>query len=234
MAADELQTADSTGSPHSADCCADPRIARHFDRRMRELAAAGEVPEMVHTSRGLLSLLTDVGELRPTVLELGSGSGALTVALLERGATAADGIDLSSQSVATAQRRAAAAGVEERAHFAVGDGAVSAVEAHDWVVLDRVICCYEHKDQLLANSIRAARRRFIFSVPYSTGWRGLITRAAVGVENLTRPFRAPSCRGFVHDVPRIEARLAAAGFTRLRNGRAGSLWYLAVWERPVL
>ena len=34
------------------DCCAvDPRIARHFDKRMRDAAAAGDLPEMVALSR---------------------------------------------------------------------------------------------------------------------------------------------------------------------------------------
>ena len=216
-----------------ADCCAldvDPRIARHFDKSMRERAAAGALPDMVAVSRCLLELLSDVGELRPTVLELGSGSGALSVALLERGAAAADGIDLSPESVATARRRADAAGLAERATFAVGDGAQVPLNEHDWVVIDRVICCYPHMDRLLGNAIGAARRRVAFSVPVSYGWHGLVTRAIAFLENATNRVRGRPCPGYVHDIRKIEAHLAAAGFSRSRNARVG-LWYAAVWAK---
>src|SRR3990172_9806618 len=94
------ERASAADTPVADDCChADPRIARHFDKRMRDAAAAGDLPEMVALSRRLLELLADVGELRPSVLELGAGSGALTVALLERGAAPANFIQLSPQSV---------------------------------------------------------------------------------------------------------------------------------------
>lgn len=216
-----------------ADCCGptDPRIARHFDQRMRERATTGQVPETVAVSRRLRELLSDVGELRPTVLDLGSGGGALTVELLERGAAAADGVDLSPESVATAQRRASAAGVADRATFIVGDAAAVPLTAHDWVVLDRVICCYPDVDRLLASAIGAATRRFAFSLPCSKGWRGLVARMVVALDNATIRIRGRACPGYVHDIPLIEARLGAAGFARLRDARAG-FWYAAVWERP--
>src|SRR5687768_16657693 len=138
----------------SADCCAtpgpDPRIARHFDQRMRTAAEAGQFPEMVEVSRGLLDMLGDDAErLQPTLLELGCGSGALMVSLLERGAASADGVDLSPGSIETATRLAEAAGVGDRVKLKVGDGSVEKVEPHDWVVLDRVICCYPDVERLM-------------------------------------------------------------------------------------
>ncbi len=217
------------------DCCAvsadcDPRIPRHFDGDMRHYEATGTLPPMAATSQGLLELLADVGELRPTVLELGSGSGALSVALLERGAATAEGVDLSPGSVGTAQRRADEAGLADRASFRVGDGSVVELEQHDWVVLDRVICCYAHVDRLLANAIGAARTRFVIAVPLSNGWRSWITRAIVTVENATNRLRGRPCPGYVHPIPMIERRLADAGFRRLRFARVG-LWHTAVYER---
>jgi magnesium-protoporphyrin O-methyltransferase len=104
------------------------------------------------------------------------------------------------------------------------------LEPHDWVVLDRVICCYAHLDQLLANAIGAARQRFVMSVPLSTGWRSLITKAIVTVENATNVLRGRPCPGYVHSVPLIERRLAGAGFRRLRQRRVG-LWHVAVYEK---
>jgi SAM-dependent methyltransferase len=221
----------ASGSSHSADCCRpDPRIARAFDREARHRTDKGELPPMQPITERLLDALSDVDSLRPTVLELGSGTGALSVALVGRGAARVDGVDLSPGSVAAARQRAAQAGVEDRAAFEVGDGAAASLAPHDWVILDRVICCYSHADALLTNALAAARTRFCFTVPESRGWRGLVTRAVVFVENVTRPFRPAGCPAYVHDVSAIEARLANAGF-RLRSSTHG-YWYTAVWDRP--
>ena len=213
------------------DCCAaDPRIARHFDDRYRDLDTTGELPEMVAVSRDLLGLLSDVAEVRPTVLELGCGTGGLTVELLKGGATWADGVDLSAESLSVARRRADEAGVGDRVQFQVGDGALAQISLHDWVVLDRVICCYAHVDSLLGNAISAAGSRFIFSVPHDRGWRGLVNRTIVTVENATDRFRGRPCPGYTHSIAKIERRLADAGFGRLRTATVG-LWYAAVFER---
>src|SRR5207249_4988723 len=88
--------------PRTSDCCGpapDPRIARHFDRKMEERAAAGELPSLHPVSQRVLDALSDIAEGRPSVLELGCGSGDLTVSLLERGAARVSGVDLSLASI---------------------------------------------------------------------------------------------------------------------------------------
>ena len=229
-----MQEDPSAVKARTDDCCPtpDPRIARHFDQRVSRLTAEadGGFPEMVEVTRTLLSLLDDVGTVKPTLLELGSGSGALTVALLEGGALRADGVDLSPQSVATAVRRAEAAGVADRASFVVGDGSVVPVEAHDWVVLDRVICCFPDMDRLLANSIGAASKRYAFSVPLDSGWRGFVNKFFRATENAIARIIRGGCPGYTHSIAAIRDRLRQAGFEQLRDARDG-LWYAAVWER---
>jgi SAM-dependent methyltransferase len=220
------------------DCCgqsADPRIARHFDRKVQEPSATGEPAGLHSVSQRVLEALGDVAESRPSILELGCGRGALTVSLLERGASRASGIDLSPASIEIARRRAEVAGARvagasARASFEVGDGASIDLERHDWVVLDRVMCCYPHVGRLLDNSIDAAGSRYAFSVPESRGLRGIVSRAIVWLENLTRALRRKPCPGYVHDIRRIEQRLTMAGYRQVRASTAG-LWYVAVFER---
>ena len=216
----------------SDSCCGrpDPRIAQHFDKRVSELAQEGEFPEMVDVSRGLLFLLSDVGNERPTLLELGCGSGAMSVTLLEAGATSVDGVDLSPESIATAARRAEMAGVSERAHFVVGDGSIVAVESHDWVVMDRVICCFADVERLLGHAISAATERICFTVPQSRGVWGLFNRIVWGFESWLTRFRRDACPGYVHSVDLMARRLRESGFELLRERRMG-LWYAAVWQR---
>ncbi len=197
---------------------------------MRHCAEKGELPPLYSTSRRLLEMLSDVAQVRPTVLEIGCGSGALMVELLERGAATADGVDLSPQSVATAERRAESAGVTERATFTVGDGSRVELAQHDWVILDRVICCYAHLDQLLTNALGAARSRFVMTMPLSYGWRSVITKPLVRLERAFNRFIGRPCPAFVHAIRQIEERLSRSGFRRLHEQRVG-MWHAAVWER---
>jgi magnesium-protoporphyrin O-methyltransferase len=220
--------------PRPPDCCAvdaDPRIGRWFDRLTAERTAGGVLPPMVAVSEHLLAQLGDVSEARPTVLELGCGSGALLVELLTRGVSWADGIDLSPASLDAARRRADAAGVGERVQFAAGDAARLELAPHDWVILDRAICCYPDMPALINRAIGAARARVCFSVPTSRGARGRVNRLAWGLEAWWTRVRRGPCPGYVHDLDDLERRLSAAGFQR-RSGRTDFLWYTAVWERP--
>ena len=218
-------------SSPAADCCeADTRIGRHFDARIADLMVDGELPPMVDVSEMLLGLLSDVGVVAPTVLELGCGSAALMTELVRRGAASADGVDLSPDMIDAARRRAAEADVADRSSFVLGDGALIPLEAHDWVVLDRVICCYPNVESLLANATRAATRRVAFSVPNSRGLRGLINKIGWFIDDIPTRLRGSGCPTFVHSINRIERILVRAGFTRSRDARLG-LWYAAVWER---
>jgi SAM-dependent methyltransferase len=223
----------AAGPPDSADCCraVDPRIARHFDRRMQERTADGSLPELHSVSRRLFeALLDDVEGSAPSILEIGCGSGALTVALLEHGAATSTGVDLSADSLEVARRRADAAGMSGRARFEQGDGASAALERHDWVILDRVLCCYPELDHLLDNSVSAAGRRYAFSVPASGGWRGRLNRILFRLEEAIESIRGMPCPGYVHDISKIEGRLTSAGFRRTGGGPVG-MWYVAVFDR---
>jgi magnesium-protoporphyrin O-methyltransferase len=223
--------ADEPDSADSPDCCPDPRIATHFDRMTRQRTEDGTVlPPMVPVTERLLAQLGDVADVRPTILELGCGSAALLVTLLTRGATAADGIDLSPEAIATARRRAVAAGVGDRARFEISDGAGSTHNAHDWVVLDRAICCYPDMPALIGAALSATPRRIAFSVPTSRGLRGIANRIAWGFEAFMTRFQKGACPGYVHDLNDIERRLTAAGFRR-RSSDSTLLWYTAVWDR---
>jgi magnesium-protoporphyrin O-methyltransferase len=120
--------------------------------------------------------------------------------------------------------------VADRASFVVGDGAQASLENHDWVILDRVICCYPDASRLMSNVTGAARHRVAFSLPTSRGWRGLVNQVLRVGENLGVRIGWSGCPGYVHDVDRIESTLAAAGFVPVRSERLG-LWYAAVWDR---
>jgi magnesium-protoporphyrin O-methyltransferase len=180
----------------------------------------------------LLNALAPEADRGPTILEFGCGTGGLVVRLLTAGASHATGVDLSPTSVATARDRLAAAGFPDaRATFIVGDAADVIIERHDWVVLDRAICCYPDVDRLMGRAITSARTRIVYSAPESGGWRRMVHRAMWWVEDSWQRLRGfqPS-PGYWHAIGDIESQLAAAGFHPTRQWRF-RLWRLAIFER---
>lgn len=184
---------------------------------------------MVDVSAGLRDLLADVALRHPSILELGCGTGALSVALLGDGAGSVTGIDLSPGSIALARRRADEAGVGERATYRIGNAALEPVERYDWVILDRSICCFPEADRLLDTALRAAPECVALSVPESRGWRGWLNALLWRAENLW-DLVSGGCPGYVHDLRRIERRLAGAGLLPAHSRRIG-LWFCGVYRR---
>ena len=225
-----MRTPTSTDDPTA--CCSpapDPRIARRFDRIAGDWIDAGDFPDMVDVSAGLLDLLRDATLQRPSVLELGSGTGALSVALLEMGASRTTGVDLSASSVEVARRRASNAGFDAQATIEVGNAADAAPDPHDWVILDRVICCFNEPDRLVRQATTFATDRIGITLPESRGWRGPVNHVLWRAESLWDLLQG-GCRGYVHDVRRMERQLRQAGFERT-NSRHVGLWYIGVYER---
>ena len=214
------------------DCCppADPRIARQFDARYDGWTEDEGFPEIVDVSGAILDLVRDTALRRPSVLELGCGTAALGVALLEMGAARLTGIDLSPASIDLARQRVGAAGFAEATTFDVGNAVATSADPHDWVILDRVICCYGDVDDLVGRAISLARERIAISVPESRGWRGLVNRPLWLAEFAWDRWQG-GCRGYVHDLRRIERNLATAGFTPAASDRVG-LWHIGIYDRP--
>jgi SAM-dependent methyltransferase len=211
-------------------CPTDARIARHFDAKVAERLGHGQDPGLVAVSERLRDALLVLDPTARTVLELGCGRGGLLVRLVEAGAAQATGVDLSAASIAAAGKRFEQAQLSEHASLSVGDAALVPLEPHDWVILDRVICCYPDVEGLMANTLPAARHLYAFTVPTSRGWRGVIARLDEWFENAWNKLRGQPCPGYVHDLDLIEKRLAAAGF-RLRHRDRQRLWHIAIYER---
>jgi magnesium-protoporphyrin O-methyltransferase len=225
-------TIDPRPDPEGAECAcpADSRIARHFDAKVAERLASGQDPGLVPVSERLRDALLSFGPADRTLLELGCGRGGLLLALTQAGAASATGVDLSAASIDAARDRFERAQLSDRVRLSVGDAARVPLEPQDWVILDRVMCCYPDIERLLANTLPAARRLYAFTVPSSRGWRGVLARLDEWLENAWNSLRGRPCPGYVHDLDLIERRLTSAGF-RLRHRDHQRLWHLAIYER---
>lgn len=207
-------------------------IAAFFDHECCAAVDAGAsiVPGATGVTAVLLRALDEAGIRDLSVLELGSGAGALSRELVARGAARVMGIDLSPISVEHATKAGQAAGVSERLSYRVGDGAEVPLEAYDVVVSQKVFCCYPQPDRLLDNTLPAAGRVYALVLPDSRGPIGAFARLIVAIENAVQRLRRERFRGYVHDVQAIERRLAAAGFER-RLAQRHWAWLVLVFAR---
>lgn len=208
-------------------------VSECFDRCACAKGRRAEAGSIKGVSRILLELLDDGRLTGASVLEVGCGLGGLTLSMAKRDTARSTGVDLSPESIRAASRLAAESGLADRTAFLVGDGAEIALPASDVVVLDKVICCYPAVDALLQNSLLAATRSYAFAAPMSSGLRGMVARAVLGFENTLRRIRRDPFRAFVHDLRRVEERIAEAGFERTAGSRR-FIWSVAVFERPAL
>jgi 2-polyprenyl-3-methyl-5-hydroxy-6-metoxy-1,4-benzoquinol methylase len=131
----------------------------------------------------MLAALERVGLEGRSVLDVGCGVGDLALGALARGASSADGIDMSEGAIEQARRLASDRGSADRTSFSVGDGATEGLSRHDVVALNRVLCCYPSVDRLLANSLGAAGAVYAYTAPVHDGALGRINRINNRISN---------------------------------------------------
>ena len=155
------------------DCCPparDPRIAGHFDALTRERTAGGVLPPMVAVSEHLLSQLDDVAGVRPTVLELGCGTGELLAALKP---SVGVGVDLSAEMIRLAGNR------YPHLRWLVADAHdIELDEVFDFVILSDLVNDLWDVQRVLdrLKTVTTSRTRIVLNV-YSRVWEPILAVA---------------------------------------------------------
>ena len=218
---------DAVDEPEPERCCFDDWVD-HWT------SEATKKPTAAKVTASLLDAITEAGVADRTVLDVGCGIGDLAIEVVARGAASGIGYDLSPKAIEEARKLAASRGVDNQMRFEVGDGAKLDLPAADIVVINRVVCCYPDTDNLLERTLGAAGSVFAMTAPVSNGVTGLWNRLWSALENVgyrLRPSKYGGFRTFIHDLDRIDERIRAAGFRRVRHERRRVVWDLAVYSR---
>jgi magnesium-protoporphyrin O-methyltransferase len=180
------------------------------------------------TTRLLVEGITKSGALGGTVLDVGSGIGSLTLALLEGGASSAVAVDASVAYVSAARDEADRRGRAEAIRFIHADFVMAASElpSASIVTLDRVVCCYPSCKRLLDAAAAHAERCLALSYPRDAWY----VRAGMALENGQRRLARNPFRTFVHPVDLIGDVITRAGFT-LSSRRESWMWSADVYIR---
>lgn len=165
-----------------------------------------------------------------TILDIGSGIGALSLGLLKAGVKHAICVDMSRAALAANAEEAQRQAVGDRIEQVEGDyvALASTLPMADLVALDRVVCCYPAYAPLLEHATAHSRRLLAISYPRDRWW----VRLALRVENAWRWLRGDRFRAFVHPPSAMAGLLHSRGFTRARAASTFT-WHMELYVRNV-
>ena len=163
-----------------------------------------------------------------TVLDIGCGVGALGLSALQRGARAAQLVDVSGPYLNAARDVAERLGVADRAEFYQDDFTfLEELRPADVLTLDRVVCCYPDAAALLTKAAAYSRREIVLSYPLPAGW----LRAGRALLNAGMRVFGQAYRFYLHDETLLLKAAGSAGHVLKHSARYG-LWQVAVFSKP--
>ncbi len=178
--------------------------------------------------RQLLDAIRAQGIADATLLEVGSGTGALHQRLLFEGAASAVGVDLSQRMLDIARRQADQGGLAPRVDYRQGDFVqlVDQIATADITILDKVVCCYPDWQALMDATLSRTGR--VCALTYPRDRRVL----RVGIRIMSKLLDLLHCcyRPYLHDPAQIRAHLLAQGFELAIEKHTGS-WLTEVYVR---
>jgi magnesium-protoporphyrin O-methyltransferase len=213
-----------------SDCCTGlvAAISGHFDAGvaksdLKRYRRKGPNP----TTRLLKRAVLDAGGGR-SLLDVGSGIGALSFELLASGFETSLAVDASPAYLAAAREEAASRCLGQRFRTLDGDFTQTALrtEPADVVVMDRVVCCYPEYRPLLEAAAQKAGRLFAYSYPRDRWY----VKVVMWLDNRIRALRRRPFRTAVHPAGAMDACLVNAGFRRV--SRSGTIaWLVDTYQR---
>jgi magnesium-protoporphyrin O-methyltransferase len=215
--------------------CCPPGNINDLDKTFNAARAAADARDYLKNGLGkrgrkLIHYLLAAGGRPFTVLDVGCGAGAAHHELLRHGAAGqAIGVDASSAFLAVAAENAARLGLAAAATYHHADFALQAgaFEPADVVLMDRVICCYPHLQQLLGAAAAHTHRYLALTFPLDRWWLRLPVRLVDGFLTLFGSGYHP----YVHRHADVIAIAAAAGLHPVHRDRS-TVWQIMVFARP--
>lgn len=210
------------------DCCAIQGTDRFFSRWSRAYGKRFRRKGLTKEQKYLVEGITKHPVKSKTVLDIGSGVGALHLTLLQMGAAHAVGIDIAEGMIEQAKKFAKEQGLSDRTKYIVGDFVATngEIPVSDITMLDKVVCCYENVDDLLVKSLGKTKELCALSFPRNVFPVRTMFEIQIFIAKLFRW----SFRPFWHDWEAICAKIRAGGFEETYHNNT-IVWSVRVYRR---
>ena len=215
-----------------SSCCPNPICTQStgsfFSKRSRRYARSFKNGKLESIQKFLVEELKKEPLQGKRLLDIGCGVGKLHLTLLKDGAQSATAIDMSEEMLRHARDFARKFGVEQKVTYLQGDfmTVAAALQTAEITLLDKVICCYEDLEGLIAASVAATSQRYALIFPADN----FLTRAIFETEIFIAKIFRFGFRPYWHDWRRVEHLLSNEGFI-LENSRSQLLWQAAVYRK---
>jgi hypothetical protein len=178
------------------------------------------------TTRLLLRAIGPLGKQAKTLLDIGSGVGAIPHELLASGLHRAVVVEASAAYLEASQSEAVRRGHHKRLTYLQGDFVelANALPPADIVTLDRVLCCYPDVEKLVESSIGKAKHVYGLVYPRER----LLTRVGVALVNAFFRLRGGAFRTYIHPGNVVDAIVTRHGFHRHSYNRT-FLWQVVTY-----
>lgn len=163
-----------------------------------------------------------------TLLDIGGGIGAIQWYFLKNGAGKTTDIDASRSYLTVATDYSTDKGWQHQSHFIFGDFVQmeQKIESHDFVTLDKVICCYPEYQSLLGKATRLCNETLALTFPV----RNLISRSIIWMGGLYFYFKNNPFRTYIHSPEKIGEIIQSNGFEPVYLGKSFP-WHVQIYRR---
>ncbi len=179
------------------------------------------------STKALLSLLSGFDQKGKSLLDIGGGIGAIQWEFVKNGGIKTTDVDSSSGYLSVASDYALEIN-HKNASFKMSDfnDVHEELAKHDFVSLDKVVCCYPDYEKLLGNALKKTGAVLAMTLPIG-GWvsklLGHLAKIYLIIKN--NPFRT-----YIHSPEKVQEFIESNGF-RLTEKSLSFPWLVRVYER---
>lgn len=199
-----------------------------FSRWSKRYAKRFRKSGLEKTQRYLLEGIRKEPVASKEILDIGCGVGSLHVTLLQEGAAAATGIDISEGMLQQAKKLAEENHLEGRTKYFLGDFVRESgmLKEADITMLDKVVCCYEDYNALIKSSTAKTKTIYALSHPKENIVMEAMFKLQIFVLKLFRKAFHP----FWHDWNDVQRIILGQGF-QLIYSNSTVAWQVLVYKR---
>ena len=179
-------------------------------------------------TKKLLKLLLDQDVKEKTLLDIGGGIGAIQWSFLKNGGKRTMDVDASNGYIHVAKAHAHENNLTNKADFLMGNFVDNSEEigVHDFVTLDKVVCCYPDYKTLLGLALEKCDQTVGLVFPLG----GPISKVTAMFENLYFFFKKNPFQTYIHSPREIENFIISKGFA-LAKKKISFPWHVQVYTK---